>query len=792
MNKKGFTLVEVLGVCVIMGILSTIVIVSVSKVIKNSHKEYNEKQAKMFTVAAQTYFTDQKYRLPKDIFQQETKTLEEIKNEGYIKEIVDHRQRKYKENQSIAVVKKLSSNNYRYSSMLIDQDGKKYYDGDISGNHSTGTNNQIKIEYEKQEKITSDSSDPTLKEDNKYYINKSITIPVNILYSGNIVAYKYRLYKVDEKNEKKKFYESNYIGINEEGVKELKDKITLSQKNLPDGEYSLEVVGLDKEGKDKKKEYEKHIVIDGTKPKCTITLSGEKGNIINEAGGIVKQWYKRGEEGDDGKVKLSMSIKEKHLNKSNLGINEYNIDENNFKAISNNFSNNIKIIKYQEDNTKTTGQKWYGDAIDKAGNIGKCEVVVYHDKELPQCKVSKDVDTIPSGWTREDYIATRKCEDNYSGCDDKSKEDWFNNYSASNGTVNNNNIDLPNGGKVGDYAGNETSCGNHTVQIDKESPSCTPNINGTPGKNNWYIKDDVTIVGECNDDNLKGSSGCKKNTEKQIITTDFQGNVSLGQVEDNVGNTTECEQSYIQLEKGTPTINSSRSFIPIGNTTYCDQWTKGVYKVETLFTNSFSGYGKIQRIDNGTHDVNTTPSEENNCELKEGNPNSQGSYISNDFSQETNRKVCYQVVSKAGNISKECIKVQIKIDKTEPTLTLTPLNANLPTDYCKKSAKSNPTCVADYGGNHGVRLSASDTGGSGLYEWGAVAKYHTPKTGYGLCNLDNYTFPWSGQPLCYDTVKNTPMGTGKATRCYKVVDCAGNESAKHCSCQDGTVRNGQC
>ena len=53
MNKKGFTLMELLATVVILGIISTIGIVSVNKVLKKSHKEYEVKQANMVTTAAQ-------------------------------------------------------------------------------------------------------------------------------------------------------------------------------------------------------------------------------------------------------------------------------------------------------------------------------------------------------------------------------------------------------------------------------------------------------------------------------------------------------------------------------------------------------------------------------------------------------------------------------------------------------------------------------------------------------------------------------------------------------------------
>lgn len=784
-DGKGYTLIELLGVIVIIGVLSTITIASISGVVKRSKKQYNLKQAKLFTSAAQTYFTDNKSRLPKDIFTTNSVDLETLEDQNYIKSMVDHTKKPYDKKNSRAIVKKLSAGNYRYTSLLVLDDKKKtkYRDGIQETETEIGENKEININYLQSESDSSNTTSQLIGTKTGYYINRSITIPFNISYSKKIVAYKYRLYRVDEQD--KKYYESNYMAVDEQGKERIEDRITLSQKNLLDGIYELEVVALDKTGKFNKKRWNNQIVIDGTKPKCTINLSGEKGNTIND-NGIIKHWYKKG--GDD-QVKLTMSIDEKNLYKSNLGKIKRDINEDNFFEQTKTFSEKQEDI--QADNTDQSGQNWYGDIVDKAGNIGKCEVIVYFDKELPQCKISKNVETISSGWTRSDYTVTRTCEDSYSGCDDQSNEIWTQNYQAEEGTVNNGKIELPNNGIVEDKAGNQADCGEHTIKIDKQAPSCKTEIDGTKSKynNDWYIERNVTIKGKCEDSN---GSGCNGDTNEQTVSTDGTTSISLGDVSDQVGNRSTCDNVSINLEKEKPKITSSTTTLEGGN--YCnDGWTNEKYNVKISFTLPVSGFKELQRKDE------TCPfKDENNNNYCTVNTTAgtldiiNGQYTSDDYTNETNRKVCYYIISEAGNVSNKNICSTITIDKTNPMISVTPINNKFSLNQCTDNVNNKKTCNVEYVPERGATLTATnDNGGSKLDAWGASAKYKNMREGK-TCELNNYVLPWSeGEPVCND---GRPMGTGDATRCYKVRDCAGNESTTTCVCHisGGKVLSGKC
>ena len=66
-NKKGFTMIELLGVIVILGILSVMAIVSVTRLITKSKTEQKNSQAKTLMMAAESYMQANKNDLPKTI-----------------------------------------------------------------------------------------------------------------------------------------------------------------------------------------------------------------------------------------------------------------------------------------------------------------------------------------------------------------------------------------------------------------------------------------------------------------------------------------------------------------------------------------------------------------------------------------------------------------------------------------------------------------------------------------------------------------------------------------------------
>ena len=63
-SKKGFTLVEVLGVLVIIGVLALIVVPKITEYMQNGKTRYNEKLGGQLLLSGKSYFSDNKQDLP--------------------------------------------------------------------------------------------------------------------------------------------------------------------------------------------------------------------------------------------------------------------------------------------------------------------------------------------------------------------------------------------------------------------------------------------------------------------------------------------------------------------------------------------------------------------------------------------------------------------------------------------------------------------------------------------------------------------------------------------------------
>ena len=104
-NKKGFTLVEVLTVIVILGILSTIGIVTVVNIRKSQEEKFNQTQRELFRQTAKTYFSDNKARLP--IIPSETSKvyLQDLIDENYLDSLLDYNKNNYELDSYVEITK---------------------------------------------------------------------------------------------------------------------------------------------------------------------------------------------------------------------------------------------------------------------------------------------------------------------------------------------------------------------------------------------------------------------------------------------------------------------------------------------------------------------------------------------------------------------------------------------------------------------------------------------------------------------------------------------------------------
>ena len=244
LDKRGFTMVELLATIVIIGILGTIGVVGVTKSMKSAKDRYYVAQNKLFISAAQTYFTDNKSRLPMKSGTSKKVTLETLTNNNYIEKMVDYNKNEYKEESYVAVTK-LGLNLYSYEGTLID---------------SKKTVQSYKESGDSEASVTFEVDNKDFSTSMTRYTNKEKTVNIEITDKDGIAGY---IISVQKHN--KTVNEMDYIEAG--GVKNATNKVTISTDKYGDGEYSVSVKVYDKYN-DQKRFTSGKIIVDTIAPKC--------------------------------------------------------------------------------------------------------------------------------------------------------------------------------------------------------------------------------------------------------------------------------------------------------------------------------------------------------------------------------------------------------------------------------------------------------------------------------------------------------------------------------------------
>ena len=185
LNLKGFTMVEMLAAVVILGILSSIGIVSVVNLRAEQREKFDQSQKEIFRQSAQTYFTDNKSKLPSTKMSTERIYLEDLIKFNYIDTLLDYDKKTYDTANSYVEVRRLTASVYSYTPNLF-REGESEPVPNIDSNKGrvtflkytkSGENKTLSCETDKyKEKCTGDPK----KEENvkKYYFNDSAMVKI--------------------------------------------------------------------------------------------------------------------------------------------------------------------------------------------------------------------------------------------------------------------------------------------------------------------------------------------------------------------------------------------------------------------------------------------------------------------------------------------------------------------------------------------------------------------------------------------------------------------------------------
>ena len=113
-KKNGFTLVELLGVIVIIGILSTMAITGVTKLINKTKNVSDDTLKDTARMAAESFMQANKDEMPKSIGETTDLKIATLKRRNYIKEFKNSKGQDCSNNSYVKVYKQ-SKNKYVYT-----------------------------------------------------------------------------------------------------------------------------------------------------------------------------------------------------------------------------------------------------------------------------------------------------------------------------------------------------------------------------------------------------------------------------------------------------------------------------------------------------------------------------------------------------------------------------------------------------------------------------------------------------------------------------------------------------
>jgi len=117
-NNKGFTLVEVLGTIVILGVVLGISVPLISRAVKKSQLEQMETQENNVSLVGKNYFLDNRDELPKINGATTQVAVSDLVLEGYINEVKDYNNNVCDLVNSYVEVTKIDKGDYDYSTYL--------------------------------------------------------------------------------------------------------------------------------------------------------------------------------------------------------------------------------------------------------------------------------------------------------------------------------------------------------------------------------------------------------------------------------------------------------------------------------------------------------------------------------------------------------------------------------------------------------------------------------------------------------------------------------------------------
>ena len=297
-------------------------------------------------------------------------------------------------------------------------------------------------------------------------------------------------------------------------------------------------------------------------PSCNVNASGTKG---------WNNWY-------TSNVSMSLSATD-----ATSGVMKYGLNAN---GTSYNNSNNQNLT------WDTDGITYYGIVMDNAGNQRDCSSSVKRLATAPSCSITASGNKGWSDWYTSDITNT------ISSTSPHVSSKKITNNNSERYVINWDNDGMTVSGEVVNEAGLKGSCSTWTKRL-AQTPSCSVNLSGTMGQNNWYISNINASVGSSSS-HIVSSKITNNNSSNYTVNWDTEGITIGGTVTNAAGKSASCSNWARRLTQA-PTCS-----ISISGTKGYNDW----YRSDVTVSMNTSGVGISSRkisVPNGATYNNSYP-----------------------------------------------------------------------------------------------------------------------------------------------------------------------------------------
>ena len=255
-------------------------------------------------------------------------------------------------------------------------------------------------------------------------------------------------------------------------------------------------------------------------PSCNVDANGTMGQ---------NNWY-------TSNVAMSVAASD-----ATSGVARYGLNAN-----STSYNNNNR----QDLTWDTDGITYYGIVMDNAGNQRNCSKSVKRLATAPSCSINASGNKGWSDWYTSDvtntissnspHVSSKRITNNNS---DRYVINWDNDGTTVSGEVVN-------------EAGLKGSCSNWTKRL-AQTPSCSVNLSGTMGQNNWYISNINASISSGSSHIVSGKI-TNNNSSNYTVNWDTEGITIGGTVTNAAGNSGSCS-SWARRLTQIPTCSISVS-----------------------------------------------------------------------------------------------------------------------------------------------------------------------------------------------------------------------------------------